>query len=124
MAVMLAAAVGVLFGTGIRLLLSRDLIRVAGGSILLSNAANLLLMAVGLTRGQAPIQPVTGDAPMSDPVVQALTLTSIVISFAVAAFLLTLVYRVYLSHGTLDFEAVLAEERQDEHRQEREAPSC
>jgi multicomponent Na+:H+ antiporter subunit C len=124
MAMILAAAVGVLFATGIRLLLSRDLIRVAGGSILLANAATLLLMAVGLTRGQAPIHPMSGSAPMSDPVVQALTLTSIVISFAVAAFLVTLIYRVYLSHGTLDFEDVLAEEQQDEHRQEQDAPSC
>jgi multicomponent Na+:H+ antiporter subunit C len=121
MAVVLAAAVAVMFGAGIHLLLSRDLIRVAGGVTLMSNAASLLLMAVGLSRGQPPIHPLLTGAPVSDPVVQALTLTSIVISFAITAFLLTLVYRVYITHGTLDFAGVLEAEQHDEVEQQREA---
>lgn len=121
MLLLIAAAVGIMFGTGIHLLLSRDLVRVIGGSILVSNAVTLLLISVGLTRGQPPIHPLDPRLPVSDPLVQALTLTSLVISFAIAAFLLTLVYRVYATHGTLDFEDVLAEERRDEAEQERNA---
>lgn len=121
MLVLLAAAVAVMFGTGVHLLLSRDLVRVVGGSILISNASNLLLMSVGLTRGQAPIHPLNPGQAVSDPVVQALTLTSVVISFAISAFLLSLVQRVYATHHTLDFEDVLAEERREEEDQERRA---
>ena len=41
---------------------------------------------------------------VSDPVVQALVLTAVVISFGVSALLLAIVYRVYLSHRTVDLE--------------------
>ena len=121
MALLLAVAVAVMFGTGVHLLLSRDLVRVVGGSTLIANSATLLLMAVGLTRGQAPIHPLDPAQPVSDPVVQALALTAIVISFAVSAFLVSLVYRVYATHGTLDFETVLDAERKDEIDQDRRA---
>jgi len=121
MLLILAGAVAVLFGAGVQLLLSRDLIRVVGGTVLISNAANLLLLAAGLGRGQAPIHPLTADQPVSDPVVQALTLTSIVISFAISAFLLSLVYDVYATHRTLDFDDVQADEQADEEQQERRA---
>jgi multicomponent Na+:H+ antiporter subunit C len=121
MLLILAGAVAVLFGAGVQLLLSRDLIRVVGGTVLISNAANLLLLAAGLGRGQAPIHPLAAGQPVSDPVVQALTLTSIVISFAISAFLLSLVYDVYATHRTLDFDDVQADEQADEAQQERRA---
>ncbi len=99
MNLLLAGAVAVLFGTGAYLMLKRDLIRVVSGVILLSNAVNLFIMSVGLSRGRAPIHPLPADGRVSDPLVQAMTLTAIVISFGISALLLALVYRVYAAHA-------------------------
>ncbi|HEV2528968.1 MAG TPA: NADH-quinone oxidoreductase subunit K [Thermomicrobiales bacterium] len=96
--------VAVLFGTGAYLLLKHDLIRVAAGVVLVSNAANLFIIAAGLSRGVVPVLPIPGGESVADPVVQALVLTAIVISFGVSALLLSLVYRVYTSHLSLDLE--------------------
>ena len=121
MNLLLAAAVAVLFGTGAYLMLKRDLIRVVSGVILLSNAVNLFIMAVGLSRGRAPIHPLPADARVSDPLVQAMTLTAIVISFGVSALLLSLVYRVYTSHLSLDLDDLSAAEEREEAAAERQA---
>ncbi len=103
--------VAVLFGAGAFLMLKRDLIRVVGGVILLSNAVNLFIMSAGLTRGRAPIYPFPQGTALSDPLVQALTLTAIVISFGLSALLLTLVYRVATGYEVVqtgDDEPLLA----------------
>ncbi len=47
-------------------------------------------MSSGLTRGQAPIQPTQGSEMVADPLAQAMTLTALVIGFAVTAVLLAL----------------------------------
>ncbi|MGH9163680.1 MAG: sodium:proton antiporter [Vicinamibacteraceae bacterium] len=107
----MASAIAIVFGSGIQLLLSRDLVRVAMGILLVSNAANLLLMSVSLTRGVAPIHPIPGGVSVADPLVQALTLTSIVISFGTTTLLLGLLYRVHVVEHTLDTEALVAAER-------------
>ena len=86
--------------------------------ILLSNAANLFIIAAGLTRGVPPIYPLP-DGEVSDPLVQAMALTAIVISFSVAALLLSLVYRVYTSHLSLDLDDLDAAEELEEAAQER-----
>jgi multicomponent Na+:H+ antiporter subunit C len=91
----LALAISILFGSGAFLLLKRDLIRVVGGVILLSNAANLFIVAAGLSRGREPIYPLPPGAPVSDPLVQALVLTAIVIGFGTVAVLLGLIYRAF-----------------------------
>lgn len=91
----LALAVAVLFGSGAYLLVKRDLVRVVGGIVLMSNAANLFIVSTGLTRGREPIYPLESGVPVSDPLVQALVLTSIVITFGTAAVVLGLVYQVY-----------------------------
>jgi multicomponent Na+:H+ antiporter subunit C len=108
MTLIVSIAVAVLFGAGCYLLLKHDLIRVVAGMILISNAANLFIMSAGLSEGVAPILPLPAGETMSDPLVQAMTLTAIVISFAVAALLLSIVYRVYHSHRSVDLE-LLAE---------------
>jgi multicomponent Na+:H+ antiporter subunit C len=124
-----AALVGLLFGSGVFLLLKPDLFRVVVGLVLVSNAANLTLMASGLTRGQAPVQPAAGSEPVADPLVQAMTLTALVIGFAVTALLLTLSYGVYRARHSVDLdelsrveakEAVEHELREAEHDEERE----
>lgn len=98
----LSLAVGVLFMAGCYLILKHDLIRVVAGMVLISNAANLFIMAAAINRGSAPILPFDDGETVSDPVVQAMTLTAVVISFGVSALLLALVYRVYLAHRTVD----------------------
>ncbi|WP_050184219.1 Na(+)/H(+) antiporter subunit C [Domibacillus robiginosus] len=92
--------VGVLVSTATYLLLSKNLIRVVLGTAILSHAIHLLLMTMGgLKMGSVPI---LGDQvdTYTDALPQALILTAIVISFAVTAFFLVLVYRTYQSTGS------------------------
>jgi multicomponent Na+:H+ antiporter subunit C len=104
MVLIFSLAIGVLFMAGCYLLLKHDLIRVVAGLVLISNAANLFIMAAAIERGRAPILPLSDNSRVSDPVVQAMTLTAVVISFGVSALLLALVYRVYLAHRTVDID--------------------
>lgn len=123
MNLLLASVVGVLFGTGAFLMLKPDLFRVVVGLVLVSNAANLTLIASGLTRGEAPIAPMGEGTPVSDPLVQAMTLTALVIGFAVTALLLALAYRVYRTHHSVDLDELSHAEAQEEEEEalEREA---
>lgn len=90
----LIIVMAVLFACGVYAMLERSLTRVLIGFLLLGNATNLLLLIV---MGQPGVAPFFGaaDSPeeMSDPLPQALTLTAIVITFAISAFLLALIYR-------------------------------
>lgn len=118
MTLFLAVAVALLFGSGSYLLLKHDLIRVVVGILLLSNGANLFIMLSGLQRGSSPILPLPAGATVADPLVQALTLTAIVITFGVTALLLSLIYRVYVGQGTLDTAALAQAEEADERTDE------
>jgi len=104
MILVFSIAIGLLFMAGVYLILKHDLIRVVGGMVLISNAANLFILGSAVSRGDAPILPLNGE--YSDPVVQALVLTAVVISFGVSALLLAIVYRVYLAHRTVDIDAL------------------
>jgi multicomponent Na+:H+ antiporter subunit C len=114
-----SAGIGILFMAGSYLLMKHDLIRVVAGVVLISNAANLFIMAAALTRGRAPILPLANKYDVSDPVVQAMTLTAIVISFGVSALLLAIVYRVYLSHRTVDIDELGNVETRQAEQEER-----
>jgi multicomponent Na+:H+ antiporter subunit C len=118
--VLLSAVVAILFGAGAFLMLKPDLFRVVIGMVMISNAANLTLMASGLTRGRSPIHPLPDDIPVADPLVQAMTLTAIVIGFGVTALLLSLVYRVYTSHETVDLDDLSHQEARQSQELERE----
>lgn len=100
MTLLISLTIAIIFGAAAYLMLKRDLIRVITGMILLGNAANLFIMAAGLRQGSAPFVP--SDQNLSDPLVQAMTLTAIVISFGVATLVLSVVYRVYDSHHSVD----------------------
>lgn len=81
----------VLFACGVYAMMERSLTRVLIGFLLLGNATNLLLLIVMGVPGKAPFY--GEEDAVSDPLPQALTLTAIVITFAVSAFLLALIYR-------------------------------
>lgn len=87
----LIVIMAVLFACGVYAMLERSLTRVLIGFLLLGNATNLLLLIVMGVPGSAPFYGAEGE--VSDPLPQALTLTAIVITFAVSAFLLALIYR-------------------------------
>jgi multicomponent Na+:H+ antiporter subunit C len=98
--------VAVVFGAGVFLVIQRDLLRVVVGIVLISNSAALFIVAAGLTQGKVPVLPLPDGAPASDPLVQAMALTAIVITSSVTALLLSLVYRLYVSHETVDLEDI------------------
>jgi multicomponent Na+:H+ antiporter subunit C len=116
MTIIFAAAVAVLFGAGAYLMLKRDLIRLIAGIVLIGNAANLFIMAAALRRGSAAVIPFSG--PFSDPVVQSMTLTAIVISFSITALMLALTYRVYGSNASMDLERLAQAEEEEVTRDE------
>ena len=119
MTLLFAATIGVLFGAGAFLLLKTDLFRIVVGIVLVSNAANLTIMSSGLGRGESPIAPEDG-ALVSDPLVQAMTITAVVIGFAVTALLLSLAYRVYISTRSVDLDELSNAEAAREEELERE----
>lgn len=88
-------AMGVMFAGGVYLMLSRSLTRVLLGIVLFGNAANLMLVLTSGKPGRAPLT--DGEnlstSGMSDPLPHALTLTAIVITFGVTAFMLAMIYR-------------------------------
>jgi multicomponent Na+:H+ antiporter subunit C len=83
---------------------SRNLIHAVVCLSVAQSGTYLLLLAVGYQQGGAP--PIFLDAPAStpvvDPVVQAMTLTDIVIQATVTALLLALAIQVHKRHHTLD----------------------
>ena len=86
----LLGAMAVLYACGVYLLLDKSVTRIILGVLLIGNATNLLLLALAGPPGAPPL---AGSGPSSDPLPQALILTAIVITFAVSAFLMALVYR-------------------------------
>ncbi len=89
----LVAAMAVMYACGVYLLLEKSMTRVILGVLLLGNATNLLLLIMSGPSGSAPIVDGEQPEPYSDPVPQALILTAIVITSAVSAFLMALLYR-------------------------------
>lgn len=103
----LALVLGALFAFGTYLVLRRDVVRVVWGVTLISQAANAYLITMGDISGSAPVVGHGGEyAGITDPLVQALVLTAIVIGFGTTAFALVLTYRVYEEHGTIDLESL------------------
>ncbi|MEU3251160.1 Na(+)/H(+) antiporter subunit C [Streptomyces sp. NPDC006997] len=91
----LSVVVGALFAVGFYLMLQRSLMRIVLGFIVLGHGTNLLLLVAGGTPGRPPITDGKAAAPerYADPLPQAMALTSIVITFALTAFLTALAYR-------------------------------
>jgi len=108
MEIILALVIGILYGSGLYLMMGRSMGKLIVGLVLLGQAANLLIFtAGGLTRGLPPFIPhhaVQTSGAYADPVPQALILTAIVIGFGVLAFALVLVHRTIQSVGTYDLD--------------------
>jgi multicomponent K+:H+ antiporter subunit C len=93
METVLAIAIGVLFGSGIWLILRPRSFQVIIGLLLMSYAVNLFIFAMGrLVVDRAPITPTADIDPSwyADPLPQALVLTAIVIGFATTALYLVI----------------------------------
>lgn len=83
---------------------SRNLIHAVGCLSVVQSSTYLLLLAVGYRRNATA--PVFSDVPTStrvvDPLVQAMTLTDVVVGATVTALLLSLVIQIHKRHGTID----------------------
>ena len=129
----LSFTIALLFGIGTFMILRKEIIKIVIGMTILTHATNLLILSSGIITGAtvpittdetahlsmnviftddlansilAPIVPEGTKMVFVDPMVQALTLTAIVISLATTSFLLLLSYRVYKEHGTTDVSKV------------------
>ncbi|RLL47756.1 Na(+)/H(+) antiporter subunit C [Oceanobacillus piezotolerans] len=104
MEVLMSVVIGIIFSVSIYLFLSKSIIRVILGSLLISHGVHLLLITMsGLQRGGPPLLGLEAEA-YTDPLPQALVLTAIVISFGVTAFLLVMAYRTFKEHKTDNLE--------------------
>jgi multicomponent Na+:H+ antiporter subunit C len=108
MELLLAIMVGLLYASGIYMMLKRSLVKLIIGLILLGNGANILIFLLGrITKGKPPIIPdhsVAFRDIYADPVPQSLILTAIVISFGLQAFAIVLIRRVYSVAGSDDLD--------------------
>jgi len=113
----LSVLVGCLFTVSLYLLLSKHIIRMLLGVVLLSNAVNILIFTAGRIVSVAPpFIPQDADtvSDVANPLPQALVLTAIVISFSFFAFLLVLAYRAYQDLGTDDTDEMRVAEPEND----------
>jgi len=106
--------VGLLIAAGVYLLLSRALIRLVLGVVLISNGIILLIFVAGRLTSTVP--PVLSSAStahaVANPLSQAFILTAIVIGFALFAFVAVLVMRAYQSFDADDTDHIRLSEPQ------------
>ena len=92
MEIVIAAAIGILAGSGVWLILRPRTYQLVIGLALLSYAVNLFIFSMGRLRVNAPpVLNASGTVNVlayTDPVPQALVLTAIVIGFATTALFL------------------------------------
>ncbi|HLQ83449.1 MAG TPA: Na(+)/H(+) antiporter subunit C [Pseudogracilibacillus sp.] len=104
MEIIISILAGLLFAVGVYNILQKQLLRIAIGTGLISHAAHLFILTMGkLKRGQPPIIQ-EGITQYTDPLPQALILTSIVISFGVTSVILVLAYRTINENETDNIE--------------------
>ena len=98
------------------LVTSRHLVHTVVCLSVMQSSTYLLLLAIGWTRGGTA--PIFGDIPRGaavvDPVVQAMTVTDIVVDAAVTALLLALTVQVARRRGTADPRRMRSLEQESE----------
>lgn len=108
MELLLVFLIGILYASGIYMMLRRSMVKLLIGIILLGNGANMLIFLLGrITKGKPPVIPEETSfftELYADPVPQALILTAIVISFGVQAFAIVLLKRVYILISSDDLD--------------------
>lgn len=108
---------GLFLSAAIYLMLSRHIVRLLVGLVLLGNAVNLSIFTAGrITRETPPL--IAADATsalpsIANPLPQALILTAIVISFSFFVLLIVLAFRAYQDLGTDDTDGMRAAEPVD-----------
>lgn len=86
-----AITVGILVTAAVYLMLKPEMLRIVLGFVMLSHAANLLLMASGgVSRREEPFGTHEAASEVADPLPQAFVLTAIVIAFSITIFMLVL----------------------------------
>ena len=104
-----ALAFGVMVAVAAYLLMSRNVLRVVLGLLVLGNATNLSIFLAGRIGVRAPPLVAAGETVLvggANPLPQALILTAIVISFSLVAFPVVLFESTNRRLGTLDTEAM------------------
>ncbi len=99
MEALVASAVGLMTAAGLYLLLRARLFPVVLGITLLTYAINLFLVATGRLASNQPDLLSETQTDYTDPLPQALVLTSIVISFGMTALILAIGLRDYFENG-------------------------
>ena len=102
-------AIGVIAGAAAYLLMSRNVLRMVLGLLLLGNAANLTIFVAGRLKSAVP--PLIGStdttiALSANPLPQALILTAIVISFSLVAFTVVLLHKTHQQLHITDTDAM------------------
>lgn len=98
-------AIGIMASIAVYLLMSRNVLRMVLGLLLLGNAANLTIFIAGRLGSNVP--PLIDSEQMTisisaNPLPQALILTAIVISFSLVAFTVVLLYKAHQSLHLVD----------------------
>jgi multicomponent Na+:H+ antiporter subunit C len=104
-----AIAFGVMMAVAAYLLMSRNVLRIVLGLLVLGNAANLSIFVAGRMESRVPPLVPGGEVALAggaNPLPQALILTAIVISFALVAFTVVLFQGAHRRLGTLDADAM------------------
>ena len=116
MELLLAIVAGVLYATGLYLMLRRRLAQLIIGLSLLSNGSNILILsAAGVTRAKPPL--ISEGVPLeqfADPVPQSLILTAIVIGLATTAFTVSLALVLFSASGTDHVDGGLGRPQRDD----------
>lgn len=110
MELLVASAVGLMTAAGLYLLLRARLFPVVLGITLLTYAINLFLVATGRLASNQPDILSETQPDYTDPLPQALVLTSIVISFGMTALILAIGLRDYFENGNDSVHASEPEE--------------
>lgn len=117
MELLLIMVLGLLYAGGVYLILRRSMVKLLLGIMLLGSATNILIFVLGsVVKGKPPV--ISADHSTfqdiyADPVPQALILTAIVISFALTAFAIVLLKRVYALVQTDDLDNLNTPEEED-----------
>lgn len=108
MVIILAVVVGVLFATGIYMMLRRSIVKLIIGLALIAHAANVLIFTMSRLTHNEPVILIAGEIPtatdFADPIIQAVILTAVVIGLGVQAFAVVLIKRAYQTVGTDDID--------------------